>query len=263
MSSIFIYDGSNAKEDIQHRKQIKNICTLNLLLFSETLGIQTVTVADADIVIVHLGFATGRRLEAAGTEIQEIKRETKYSAVIVGVSSDPEFIEKSWECGFPAFYYSDVIHLLTKAIEENKLSKKSLKLCLEEIIKNYKQITNIIRNFLPLDIDIQALSDKKLTNKVKYLKEMFKDTEKGFYTKKLEIVNNLINKMVNGNNKDKINDLFTKDDYIKEFLNRLDGMKEKIDTLNEQDVQNTISYSSETFPSFCRWYTALASCLNN
>lgn len=261
MSSLFIYDGSNTKEDIQHREQIKNICTSYVVLFSETLGTQTVTVADADIVIVHLGFATGRKSEAVGTEIQEIKRETKYSAVIVGVSSDPAFIEKSWKCGFPAFYYSNVIHLLEKAIKESELSEKSLNVCLEEIIKNYKQITNIIRDFLPLNIDIQAF--KKVTNKVKYPKEMLKDTEKGFYTKKLEIVNNLINEMVNGNNKDKINDLFTKDNYIKEFLNRLDEMKEKINTLEEKDVQNIISYSSTNFPSFCHWYTSLASCLRD
>lgn len=263
MNSIFIYDGSDAEEDIQHRKQIKNICKSNSVQFRETLDTQGVTVDNADIIIVHLGFATRTTLSAVGKELQEIKSITNPSALIIGVSSSPDFIDKSRECGFPAFYYFNVIRLLKKAIEESKLQNKNFKLCLEEIFKNYKQITNIIRDFLPLNIDIQALSDKKVINKIKYLKEMLKDTEKGFYTKKLEMVNNLINEMVNGNNKDKINDLFTKDNYIKEFLNRLDEIKEKIDTLKEEDVHNRISHSSTNFPSFYHWYTFLVSCLRD
>lgn len=266
MSSVYIEDAVGG-ENVNARKEIKDLCGIYQVSFGETLDKNgAVSRKNAEIVIAHLGYITGVRLETIAPKLKELsveKSNMETPFLIIGVSSDHAFIEESRRCSFPAFYYSNVIQFLKQAFQESKNTRKNLRVCLEGIIRNYKQIRNIIRNFLPLDIDIQALSDKKVTNKIEYLKEMLKDTEKGFYTKKLEMVNNLINEMVDGNTKDKINGLFTKDNYIKKILNRLDEMKGKFDTLKEEDVHNIISDSSTNFPSFYHWYTSLASCLSD
>lgn len=256
MSCVFILDDSGESvgtpSDKEIRKQIKDICKSNSIPYSEISDlVKQVHPKKAEILIVHLGYLTHNDIGNIVPRLDNLKKASQVSQLIIGVSRNPEYIlESSEECKVPALFYPEIINLLKKAIEENNETKKGLRLCLEEIINNYKQIRNIIRNLLPLDIDIQALSKMKVTNKVKYLKDMFNNVEKGFYANKFSETKKLINDLSSGSNKNKIGDLFIKDKSIENFLNNLDKMKEKPDSLNENDAQTVISYSNNIFPSF-------------
>lgn len=256
MSSVYIKDdsgeslGGSSDKDI--RKQIKELCKSNSIPCSETSDSEKqVCPTKTEILIVHLGCLAMHSISNIETRLKELKQASQVSQLIIGVSRDPNYItESSEKCKVPAFYYPEIIDLLKKAIVENNETKKGLRLCLEEIITNYKHIRNIIRNLLPLDIDIQALSKMKVTNKIKHLKDMLNNVEKGFYANKFSETKKLISNLSSGSNKNKIDDLFIKDKSIENFLNNLDKMKEKPDSLNEDDAQTVTSCSSNIFPSF-------------
>lgn len=172
----------------------------------------------------------------SGTAIREAKEQAWFDIVGSGNDILKYFTDNEW----------DIERCIKNIPKINALEKLKLTLML----------------FLPLNIDVQALTNKKLTNKIEHLKMMFKDSRNGFYTKKIEIVNNLIKQIVDGDSKDKIKTFFTKDNYIHEFLNSIDKKIAKID-LVQKDAEDIISYSSTSFSSFYHWYTTLASCLSN
>lgn len=140
----------------------------------------------------------------------------------------------------------------------------------------------ILSFFLPLDIDMQALEllcndeeKRKRNDHIKYLKDMLKDAEDGFYKKKWDNCKSeavkLLEQIPKGDNKNKLVALLGITDgensCIYGFLNMLDENKGK--DIKEDKVTSVISYFENQchvkywndINSFHNWYCSLAECL--
>ncbi|MBF8275355.1 MAG: hypothetical protein HW390_428 [Candidatus Brocadiaceae bacterium] len=119
-------------------------------------------------------------------------------------------------------------------------------------IKAVEKLRLILTLFLPLDIDLQALTDERLTDKSKYLKEMLSDVEDSFFMNKFENSRKGIEGITDENYGKKLNDLFDKNSFdIHNFLNSLDKRKANLmgEELNEKFW--------EDITSFHDWYSQL------
>ena len=150
-------------------------------------------------------------------------------------------------------------------LEYFKDNSWDIKKCIDNLpkIKIVDNLKLILELFLPLDIDMHALADKRTTDKRKYLKEMFDDVEDGFYLNKFYETKKLIEDIPDGDNKNKLKTILYIDEgensCICKFLKLLEDKKKGCAGLTEQDVLEVNSFfRNNKKKTFHDWYWELS-----
>ncbi len=264
-TDIFIYDASVVSSDKEARKRVKEMCFNNNIKCIETSDFNKSNQDDVqtDIIIVHLGYITNRSISKIKNELN-ILRKNYEDSLILGVSSADNFRDEAMKNGVPSFSYSQLLNKLEKAIEVR--GENTLKKVLKEIIDSLEYKNKLLQLFLPIDIDIQALEKLSKENKmglaVKYLKEMLKGAEEvNRFADKFTEAKEHIGKVTDEGLKKKLNDLIGDDEHCSKLYGLLeifDTYKEKVDDLDETNVQSMLNYfEDEVFESYHDWYCKL------
>lgn len=240
--------------------------------------VQKIVDHEVDAVICHAGGSGSVSLDMASVNIESLGSLNVAKNCLIYLSSGVgDYLAQAREKGLritdtPYEFKKQV----TKIHEHGNLSwvNSILEYCKKKLSKTFDAY--FLRLFLPLDIDMQALADDRVTDKKKYLQEMFADaTEVDFYKNKLSNCHSeaskFIEQMPDENNKTKLKTLLGIDNKetscIYNFLNLLDITKGK--TLEKKDIDAVLKYFEQCcndgyykdINSFHDWYCALAECL--
>lgn len=220
-----------------------------------------------DKLIFHYSGRESVNVKKAGNIVKELQ-ELIGSAIFIAVSSGDTQQSNARELGIK------IVTTYTELVSKIEEIKDTIIVswteafdvyCAEEtkIGANREFLRYPLHSFLPLDIDIQALkilwNDNKKKDAMKYLKEMLTDIEDGFFLHKFDKLKKLRPEV---DNKNELKDFLSIDEeenpYIYKFLELLEGKKKKCAGLTENDVQEVISYFSNTdYMTFHDWYWKL------